>query len=81
VQFLALQKLSDLDLDLGSARASESYWVRISGRGPHTKLDRNRNRKTFCGRTYVRTDGRTDGWKDGRTDERTNGRTDGRTDV
>ena len=57
VQFLELQQLSDLDLDLGSCQV---ILVRISSRGLRTHLEIG---KTFCGRTerhtYERMDGQT----------------------
>ena len=60
MKFSVLQKLSDLDLDLGSSRGHN---VRISGRGLRAYQIRSKSEKKLSvdGSTYVRrlrTDGR-----------------------
>ena len=51
-----LQKLRDLDLDLGSGRGQTGAHIRSRSIYPHTELERN-GKKLFVD---VQTDGRTD---------------------
>ena len=56
-QLLEVQMLRDLDLDFGSGQGHTGahMWLRST----HTQNYMEIGKKTFCGRTYGRTDGHT----------------------